>query len=117
MANRVTKFDQTVDATSWVGLAILWVVAAFFKFILHQDLDEAIGSGPAGPMAVYFAKPIFQMAPAMVCTLVFLILTVIIRISPISIPSRIFRYLRLILATVALILYGYMYYSYATLLD
>ncbi|MDR1156504.1 MAG: hypothetical protein LBL04_17510 [Bacteroidales bacterium] len=117
MSEKVTKFDQTADAASWAGLVILWVAAAFFEFILHRNPGEAIGSGADGPVPVYFAKPILQIAPAIVCTVVFLILTVIMRIDPASVSSRVFRYLRLASAAVALILYGCMYCSYVSLLD
>ncbi len=96
MGNKVRKSDKIVDAISWAGLILLWLATVFLR-VLQSYRPGAIGviGSPDGPTAVFFTSPFLQMTPAIAGTVLFLILTLLIRINPRSILSMIFRYLRL----------------------
>ncbi len=95
MEDKLKKVDQIIDGISWAGLVLLWVMAAFIRFVQsHKPGAIGVIGSSDGPTAIFFAYPILQMTPAIAGTLLFIILTILLRISPTSIGGRICRYLR-----------------------
>jgi magnesium-transporting ATPase (P-type) len=107
-----TKIDIVADFISWFGLVLVWGATAFLR-IIQSNRPGALGNTDImdGPLSLYFSKtPFSQMMPAVAGTLLFLVLTFLIRSKPEAILSLICRYVRLAVVVVAgylvLILYA-----------
>ncbi len=106
MGNKVNKIDQVIDTLSWAGLVISWLVAIFLRIVQsYKPGTIGIIGGSDGPTAIFFTNPFFQVSPAIAGTLLFFILTLLLRLTLRSIVGQFFRYLRLIVILAVLALY------------